>query len=122
MIELLSAERCTRCNICIRVCPMDVFDLTADGPPELARRDDCQTCFMCEVHCPAEAIYVAPIATPAPAGSPHLELERLISEKVIGSYRARLGWGAGAQPPRTTAEAYTLAGVDPPDAPPLPWP
>jgi NAD-dependent dihydropyrimidine dehydrogenase PreA subunit len=117
MIELVSDDRCTRCNICVAVCPMDVFDLVEDGPPVIARQDTCQTCFMCEAHCPVDALYVAPLRGPAPAGSPHLDLPQLIADGVVGSYRARLGWGPGRRPPRTTEELFALAGVTPhPDA------
>jgi len=100
---------------------MDVFDLVEDGPPAIARQDTCQTCFMCEVHCPADALYVAPLRDPAPTGSPHLDLDRL-ADGVLGSYRARLGWGPGRRPPRTTAEAYALAGIDAPADPQPLWP
>ncbi len=117
MIELVSAERCTRCNLCVRVCPMDVFDLGPDGPPTIARQDTCQTCFLCEAYCPADALYVAPLRDPAPAGSPHRDLDRLVADGVLGSYRARLGWGPGRTPPRTTEELYALAGLPAPTTP-----
>ena len=66
---------------------------------------------------PADALYVAPLRGPAPAGSPHLDLPQLIADGVVGSYRARLGWGPGRRPPRTTEELFALAGVTPhPDA------
>jgi len=100
---------------------MDVFDLVEDGPPTIARQDMCQTCFMCEAHCPADALYVAPLREPAPQGSRHLDLAALAADGVLGSYRARLGWGPGRRPPRTTAEAYELAGVEPPAELPSLW-
>jgi NAD-dependent dihydropyrimidine dehydrogenase PreA subunit len=113
MIEVVSDERCTRCNLCIRACPMDVFDLVEDGPPVIARQDDCQTCFICEAHCPADALYVAPMRAPALAGSFHLDERRLIATRTMGSYRARLGWGAGRRPPRTAEEADRLVDAGP---------
>ena len=114
MIELVDDARCTRCNLCIRVCPMDVFDRVADGPPAIARQDSCQTCFLCEAHCPADALYVAPLKAPAAPDSPHRDFDRLVAEGVVGSYRARLGWGEGRTPPRTTDEVFALAGVPAP--------
>ena len=48
MIELMSEGRCVACNICVKVCPTNVFDEVADGIPTIARQEDCQTCFMCE--------------------------------------------------------------------------
>jgi NAD-dependent dihydropyrimidine dehydrogenase PreA subunit len=52
MIELVSPNRCTGCNICVAVCPTNVFDASPDGPPVIARQSSCQTCFMCELYCP----------------------------------------------------------------------
>ena len=51
MIELISAERCTACNICVSACPTNVFEAVPGGLPRIARQDDCQTCFMCELYC-----------------------------------------------------------------------
>ena len=113
MIELINAERCTSCNICVRICPTDVFDRVAGAPPKIARQDVCQTCFMCEVHCPEDAMYVAPMRHPAEPGSPHLDEKRLLSEGYFGSYRARLGWGEGRTPPRTGEELLELSLVGP---------
>ena len=28
----------------------------------IARQNDCQTCFLCEIYCPTDALYVAPDA------------------------------------------------------------
>ena len=47
MIDLVSAARCIKCDACVDVCPDDVFDRTPGGIPTIARRDDCQTCFLC---------------------------------------------------------------------------
>jgi NAD-dependent dihydropyrimidine dehydrogenase PreA subunit len=116
VIEIVSDERCTRCNLCIRACPMDVFDLVPGGAPVIARQDDCQTCFICEAHCPADALYVSPLRDPEPG----LEEAALVASGVMGSYRARLGWGEGRTPPRTEAEAFVLAGLTPPGPEPGP--
>ena len=59
MIEVISADRCIRCDICIRICPAFVFDRGEDRLPVIARQDDCQTCFLCEIYCPTDALYVA---------------------------------------------------------------
>lgn len=96
---------------------MDVFDLVPGAPPVIARQDTCQTCFLCEAHCPDDALYVAPLREPAPPGSPHLDLDALTAAGVLGSYRARLGWGADRTPPRTTAQAYALAALPPTNDP-----
>ena len=113
MIELIDPQRCTQCNICIRVCPTDVFDRVPDAPPAIARQDSCQTCFMCEVHCPVDAMYVAPLREPVPADSVHLDLERLKSEGYLGSYRHRLGWGDEQHPPHSVDDLTVLAQTGP---------
>lgn len=113
MIELISAERCTACNICVRVCPTDVFDRVPGGPPTIARQESCQTCFMCEAHCPQDAMYVAPRRFPEAAGSPQRQASQLIDEGYFGTYRARLGWGSGRRPPRSSGEVMALSEIGP---------
>jgi NAD-dependent dihydropyrimidine dehydrogenase PreA subunit len=87
MIEIVDAERCTNCNICVHACPTNVFDF---GPsvPVIARQEDCQTCFMCEAWCPEDALYVAPEADVAVT----LDVAALKANAIIGSYRRQLGW------------------------------
>ena len=63
MIELVHAGRCIECDICVRICPRDVFDAVPDGAPVIARKGDCQTCFLCEIYCPVDALYVSPKVT-----------------------------------------------------------
>jgi NAD-dependent dihydropyrimidine dehydrogenase PreA subunit len=90
MIELVSADRCVECQICIKVCPTFVFDPGDDGIPVIARQEDCQTCFMCEAYCPADALYVAHHA------DEYVEVdeEAVIQSGQLGSWRAAIGWGA----------------------------
>jgi NAD-dependent dihydropyrimidine dehydrogenase PreA subunit len=92
MIEVLSKSRCIDCDICIRVCPTNVFD-PGDGAPVIARQIDCQTCYQCEAYCPADAIYVAPLRVPAPPGSAYVDEAALAASGELGLYRARVGWG-----------------------------
>lgn len=58
-----------------------------------------------EAHCPTDALYVAAERRPAPTPS---EAE-LAERQLLGSYRARLGWGKGRRPPRSFDEALALA-------------
>ncbi|KAA8998784.1 ferredoxin family protein [Paenibacillus spiritus] len=94
MIEIVSASRCIQCNQCVSVCPTRVFDRGADGIPVIARQSDCQTCFMCELYCPADALYVAPQAEGA---MPVSEAE-LAEAGLLGGYREKVGWGKGRRP------------------------
>ncbi|WP_127492742.1 4Fe-4S dicluster domain-containing protein [Paenibacillus glycanilyticus] len=91
MIELVSEERCISCNICVKVCPTNVFDKGEDGIPVIARQSDCQTCFICEVYCPADALYVSPYAEQ----TVEVNEQELAEQGVLGSWRAIIGWGPG---------------------------
>lgn len=95
MIGVLSTSRCTECDICVRICPMNVFDAVDDGPPVIARQSDCQTCYQCEAYCPADAVFVAPSRTPEPPGSPLRDEEHLTRHDLLGLYRQRVGWRRG---------------------------
>lgn len=102
MIELVSVSRCINCDLCVRVCPTNVFDAVPNAPPVIARQSDCQTCFMCEVYCPADALYVAhdaeqPVAVAEAA---------VIASGQMGSYRAVVGWGAGRTPGAAIDTSY----------------
>jgi NAD-dependent dihydropyrimidine dehydrogenase PreA subunit len=89
MIEIISKDRCIKCNICVQVCPLNVFDFIQDDTPIISRKSDCQTCFLCEAYCPADALYVSPKA----------EEDSIKEENItFGSYRASLGWGENQQP------------------------
>ncbi|CAN5519596.1 ferredoxin family protein [soil metagenome] len=95
MIEIVDAGRCIGCGRCIEVCPTRVFDRGVDGVPVIARHDSCQTCFQCEAYCPTDALFVGPLATPAEAGSPFLDVEQLVDSGLLGGYRRELGSGNG---------------------------
>jgi NAD-dependent dihydropyrimidine dehydrogenase PreA subunit len=94
MIEIVSAERCTGCNICVHACPNNVFEAVKGGIPRIARQDDCQTCFMCELYCPEDALFVAPSAD-APLV---VEEHAAQTQALLGSYRRSIGWGKDRQP------------------------
>jgi NAD-dependent dihydropyrimidine dehydrogenase PreA subunit len=65
MIESLDDEKCTGCEICFNVCPCDVFRILRDKRlVRIAYREDCQTCFACELDCPEGAIRVGPMRKP----------------------------------------------------------
>jgi NAD-dependent dihydropyrimidine dehydrogenase PreA subunit len=95
MIELVSAERCIKCDVCIRVCPTNVFERGEDRIPVIKRQEDCQTCFMCEAWCPTDALFVAPQTVPVAAGSPYRDEVWLTEQGLLGSYRREIGWDEG---------------------------
>lgn len=91
MIEIVSARRCVACDICVKVCPANVFDATPGAAPVIARQADCQTCFLCEIYCPTDALYVAPGAE-GPTAVDEAEIE---AAGLFGSYARALGWRRG---------------------------
>ncbi|KAB8314830.1 4Fe-4S dicluster domain-containing protein [Tolypothrix campylonemoides VB511288] len=91
MIELVSESRCIQCNICVNVCPTNVFDKVPGALPTISRQNDCQTCFMCELYCPVDALYVAPQVEPLA----EVDEKSLTEAGLLGSYRQKLGWGRG---------------------------
>ena len=88
MIELIVADRCTSCGACVEVCPTNVLDPAPAGPPVLARVDDCQTCFMCELYCTADAIYVAPDCDRRVS----VTSAEVVASGRLGQYRQHSGW------------------------------
>jgi NAD-dependent dihydropyrimidine dehydrogenase PreA subunit len=104
MIEVISEARCTGCDVCVRVCPANVFDKVAGGQPIIARQRDCQTCFLCELYCPKDALFVAPNADSATAVDAY-ELER---SGAFGSYARGLGWSKGRPGGTELDQTYRL--------------
>jgi NAD-dependent dihydropyrimidine dehydrogenase PreA subunit len=88
MIEVLNTDTCTDCNLCVSVCPTNVFEAVPNGPPKIARQNSCQTCFMCEVYCPVDALYV----DPDPMEITGLTVEAVKQRQLFGSYRRAIGW------------------------------
>jgi NAD-dependent dihydropyrimidine dehydrogenase PreA subunit len=92
VIELVSEQRCIKCDLCVDACPTNVFDAVEDGAPVIARQEDCQTCFMCEAYCPVDALYVDVNADHSvPVSEPEL-----IEKGLLGSYRRSIGWNKHA--------------------------
>lgn len=88
MIELISESRCTACDRCVDVCPTNVFDAVKGSIPVIARASQCQTCFMCELYCPADAMYVHPFADERAK----VDETELTQSDLLGSYGRALGW------------------------------
>jgi NAD-dependent dihydropyrimidine dehydrogenase PreA subunit len=87
VIELVVQSRCTGCGDCARVCPTNVFEIV-DRKPVIARQQACQTCFLCELYCSADALYVAaPAEHPAP-----VDEAEILASGLLGEYRRNSGW------------------------------
>lgn len=119
MIELVDPARCTGCNICVAVCPTRVFDAVAvsdsnpAGAPAIARQSDCQTCFMCELYCPVDALYVAPQTVPVAAlTDPGSAAEPAQPAPPLwGSYRRAVGWDVRDGSTARLDQSYHLLGA-----------
>ena len=103
MIEIVSAARCTGCNICVTACPTNVFDAVPNGVPVIARQDDCQTCFMCELYCPEDALFVAPLADKV-----RTQQSVLAEPVTMGAYRSAVGWARGERSTADQDASYEL--------------
>jgi NAD-dependent dihydropyrimidine dehydrogenase PreA subunit len=110
VIELVSAQRCIACDKCVKVFPTNVFDRGVDGIPEIARQEDCQTCFQCEANCPVDALFVALFTGPQPEDSEAKDERGLAESGLLGSYRRSIGWGKGRTPGAGLAVGPPLPG------------
>jgi NAD-dependent dihydropyrimidine dehydrogenase PreA subunit len=107
VIELVLASLCTGCGECVRVCPTQVFDAGANGVPVIARQEDCQTCFMCELYCQADALYVGPDhdhAKPVAA-------DEILNSGLLGQYRRDSGWHEWAAYPEYASQFWRMSQV-----------
>lgn len=104
MIELILADRCIGCDACVEACPDDVLRPGVDGVPVALNRDDCQTCYLCELFCPVDALYVSPRTVPDPG----VNAEALLAAGLIGSYRKELGWKNGRPGGTATDMSYRM--------------
>ncbi len=53
----ISKEHCINCGTCEKICPMDVLR-PGQETPEIVYRQDCQSCFLCRMYCPKNAIEI----------------------------------------------------------------
>ena len=107
MIECIVEARCVGCNACVEVCPTNVFEASTGAPPVIARVDDCQTCFICELYCPVDAIFVGPDCE-AVEGRAASEVE---ASGLLGQYRRDSGWGEWSGNPAHTNEHWRMEQI-----------
>ena len=62
-IVYILEDRCKGCEYCVKFCPREVLELSAEfnrsgyHPPVVIKPDDCVNCHYCEIICPEFAIY-----------------------------------------------------------------
>jgi 2-oxoglutarate ferredoxin oxidoreductase subunit delta len=49
-------KKCSHCELCIEMCPMDVLRFGSDKLPYMRHRDDCWYCNVCVSVCPRKAM------------------------------------------------------------------
>ncbi len=61
MIEIIDKKLCEGCGNCVGTCSMDVIRFDYElNLAYIAYAEDCACCMLCELECPADAIYVGP--------------------------------------------------------------
>ena len=65
MIQAIRQEACIGCGKCVRACPLDVIRM-CEGKARIVYPEDCMTCYICELGCPAGAIFVHPFKSSPP--------------------------------------------------------
>jgi ferredoxin len=82
-----------------------VFESGADGGlPVIAAPDACQTCYLCELACPSDALWVNPDAQDASAPPP----ADLLASGQLGRVKRDHGWNAPLDAGQL--DAYRLLG------------
>lgn len=88
MIEVVIDDRCGGCGDCVDVCPSDVLAHGPNGKAVIARQADCQTCYLCELYCPEDALFVWPEVDRV-AG---LTADQALATGDVGGFRRDSGW------------------------------
>ncbi len=104
MIAHIFEELCTGCNACVPACPTHVLDPGATGTPVIARLEQCQTCFLCELYCPVDAIYVGADQRAPEAFDP----EAIKASGQLGRLRRDYGWDEAGEDPDKLREFWRL--------------
>ena len=66
MIRRIDRDVCIGCGICASFCPGDVIAMDESNKASVKYREDCWTCFSCELACPVKAIDVHPFRKTKP--------------------------------------------------------
>ncbi len=102
MIEHVLGDLCTGCGVCVEVCPADVFELRPQGLAVIARQDACQTCFLCELYCRFDALYVAPRCDGVMA------VPEDVARLGAGQFRRESGWDEWEGDPAYTNDHWRM--------------
>ncbi len=106
MLEIIFTDRCNQCGDCVTVCPTNVLALT-ERQPRIADPFACQTCFMCELYCSEDTLYVHP----DPERLHHPSPAHIAASGLLGQYRRDSGWDEWAQDPAHQNEHWRMDAV-----------
>jgi ferredoxin len=81
-----------------------VLDPGPDTKPVIARLDQCQTCYLCELYCPADAIFVGPDQRTPEAIDP----QAILASGQLGRVRRDYGWSETGEDPGKLREFWRL--------------
>lgn len=105
MIEHIFEDLCNGCNACVAACPTHVLDPgDSASTPLVARPDQCQTCYMCELYCDKDAIYIGPDQHRLEPVDP----EAIRNSGLLGQLRRDYEWDAGIADPAPLREFWQL--------------
>jgi len=105
MIAHIFEDLCDGCETCVSACPTHVLDAApGGGAPVIARLDQCQTCFLCELYCPQDAIFVGPDQTRAETIDP----TAIRASGLLGQMRRDHLWDAEAGALEPLSEYWRL--------------
>ncbi|RWR12653.1 4Fe-4S dicluster domain-containing protein [Paenirhodobacter populi] len=107
MIEFIAGDLCTACGTCVEVCPTGVFAGAPGTVPRIAHPEACQTCFMCELYCRADAIFVGPDA----GGVEGFDPATTRAAGLLGEMRRLHGWDEWAADPRYPNDHWRMETV-----------
>ena len=108
----LDLDLCKACGICVALCPRHVFDSDSSGYPSIARPADCNSCLICELHCPELAIEVRRRARKRAAAEPKTAAEARSAAELEGVAAAVAVCAPDATEAPGAAEAL-VAAADP---------
>ena len=73
----------------------------------VARQSDCQTCYMCELYCPADALFVGSDCERPEA----FDERQVVASGLLGQIRRDHGWGEWAADPRYRNQQWYMGEV-----------